>query len=298
MAKKKVAFLGLGRMGGLMTKHLIDAGFDVTGYDPVPAATARAAKNGAKTADTVAGAVRGKQVVCSSLPSPDVVRSVYLGPGGAIKTLRRGAVCFELSTSSVALAKEIAREAQKKGIAFLDAPVSGSIPHLERREVSAIVGGEEAALKAHRDVLAAFSKSITYMGESGNGLIMKLVTNHILNIQHAGMAEGLAFGMKAGLSSRKMMKFLRNSVLPNLMHYKGDTMAARDYTDVIANVGISFKDLGLSIEEANDAGVPVPLGAAARQQYTSAMALGLEHADFNAVFEAFLNAMGRRPKKK
>ena len=297
-ATKKIAFLGLGRMGGLMTKHQVDAGFPVTGYDPVPKAVAAAKKNGAKTARTLAAAVKGADVVCSSLPSPAVVRSVYLGPKGVIETARRGAVCFELSTSTVSLAKEIAEAAKKKGIAFLDAPVSGSIPHLERKEVAAIVGGDQAALKEHRDVLDAFSKSITYMGKSGNGLIMKLVTNHILNIQHSGMAEGLAFGMKAGLTAPKMMKFLQGSVIPLLIHYKGTTMAARDYSDVIANLGISFKDLGLSINEANDLGAPVPLGAAARQQYTSAMALGLEDADFNAVFESFLNAMGTKPKRK
>ena len=294
---KRIAFLGLGRMGGLMTKHLVDAGFVVTGYDPVPKAVATAKKNGAKTARTIAAAVKGADAVCSSLPSPAVVKSVYLGPKGVVETAQRGAVCFELSTSTVRLAKEIAEAAKQKGIAFLDAPVSGSIPHLERREVAAIVGGDETALKKHREVLDAFSKSITYMGKSGNGLIMKLVTNHILNIQHAGMAEGLAFGMKAGLAAPKMMKFLQGSVIPSLIHYKGTTMAARNYSNVIADVGISFKDLGISIHEANDLGVPVPLGAAARQQYTSAMALGLEHADFNAVFESFLNATGVRPKR-
>ena len=297
-ATKKIAFLGLGRMGGLMTKHQVDAGFPVTGYDPSAKAIATAKKNGAKTARTVAAAVKGADVVCSSLPSPAVVRDVYLGPRGVLETARRGAVCFELSTSTVSLAKEIGVAAKKKGIAFLDAPVSGSIPHLERKEVAAIVGGDQTALKEHRDVLDAFSKSVTYMGKSGNGLIMKLVTNHILNIHHSGMAEGLAFGMKAGLTAPKMMKFLQGSVIPLLIHYKGTTMAARDYSDVIANLGISFKDLGLSINEANDLGAPVPLGAAARQQYTSAMALGLEDADFNAVFESFLNAMGTRPKRK
>ena len=296
--RKKIAFLGLGRMGGLMTKHLIDAGFPVTGYDPVPHAAAAAKENGAKIARSVAAAVKGADVVCSSLPTPAAVKSVYLDPRGVLDTARRGVVCFELSTSSVSLAKEIAEAAKKKGVAFLDAPVSGSIPHLERREVSAIVGGDEAALTGHRDVLDAFSKSVTYMGESGNGLIMKLVTNHILNIHHSGMAEGLAFGVKAGLSARKMVKFLQGSAVPQIMYYKGATMAARDYSDVIANVGISYKDLGLSIDEANDLGVPVPLGAAARQQYTSAMALGLGQSDFNAVYEAFLNAMGTRPKKK
>ena len=169
-------------------------------------------------------------MVCSSLPKTDIVRDVYLGPKGVLETARRGAVCFELSTSSVDLAKETAAEARKKRIAFLDAPVLGSVPHLERKGVSAIVGGDEAALKEHREVLDAFSKSVTYMGKSGNGLLMKLVSNHIIFIQHAGMAEGLAFGVKAGLTARKMMKFLQESVIPDLIHYKGPEMAARDYS--------------------------------------------------------------------
>ena len=281
--KKKIAFLGLGRMGGLMAKHLVDAGFDVTGYDPEPKAVSTAKRNGAKTAKSIAMAVKGADVVCSSLPKTDIVRDVYLGGGGALKAMRRGAVCFELSTSSVALAKEIAAEAKKKGIAFLDAPVLGSVPHLEKKGVSAIVGGDESALKEHRDVLDAFSKSVTYMGKSGNGLLMKLVSNHIVFIQHAGMAEGLAFGVKAGLTARKMMKFLQGSVIPDLIHYKGPEMAARDYSNVIGHLGLSYKDMGISVNEANDLSVPVPIGAAARQQHTSAMALGFEHADLNAV---------------
>ena len=297
-ATKKIAFLGLGRMGGLMAKHLVDAGFDVTGYDPAPKAASAAKKNGVRLAKTVAMAVKSADVVCSSLPKTDIVRDVYLGPKGVLETARRGAVCFELSTSSVDLAKETAAEARKKRIAFLDAPVLGSVPHLERKGVSAIVGGDESALKEHRDVLDAFSKSVTYMGKSGNGLLMKLVSNHIIFIQHAGMAEGLAFGVKAGLTARKMMKFLQESVIPDLIHYKGPDMAARDYSGVIGNLGLSYKDMGISMNEANDLGVPVPIGAAARQQHTSAMALGFEHADLNAVFEAFLNAAGMRIKRK
>ena len=126
-----------------MAKHLVDAGFDVTGYDPFPKAVSAAKKNGVKTAKTVAATVKGADVVCSSLPKTAIVQDVYLGAGGALKAMRRGAVCFELSTSSVGLAKQIAAQAKKKEIAFLDAPVSGSVPHLERKGVSTIVGGDE-----------------------------------------------------------------------------------------------------------------------------------------------------------
>ncbi len=295
---KKVAVLGLGRMGGLMAKHLAAAGYDVTGYDPAPKALAAAKKNGAKAAKTIAAAVKSAEVICSSLPVPAVIREVYLGPGGVLAAAKKGAVCFELSTGSVELVREIAAAAKKKGIIFLDTPASGSIPHLEKKQLAAIAAGDRKALNKHQDVLETFCKSVTYMGKVGNGLTMKLVTNHILNIHHAGLAEGLAFGMKAGLKADKMVEFLQGSAVPQLFYYKGPTMAARDYSKVIADVELSTKDLGLSINEANDLGAPVPLGVAARQQYVSARALGLGKADFNAVFEAFLNAMGVKPKKK
>ncbi|MAE06429.1 MAG: hypothetical protein CMH76_08850 [Nitrospinae bacterium] len=295
---KKVAFLGLGKMGGLMAKHLLEAGYSVTGYDPVAKAMATAKKNGAKAAKTPAAAVKGADIVCSSLPTPAVVRDVYLGSGGALKALQHGAVIFELSTSTVDLAREIAAAGKKKGVAFLDAPVSGSIPHLANKQVAAMVGGDRKALKKNRDVLEAFCKSITYMGPPGTGLIMKLVTNHILYIHHAGIAEGVAFGMKGGLKADKMVKFLQESAVPNLLFYKGTEMAARDYSNVIAPVELSKKDLGLSVGEANDLGVPVPLGVAALQQYVTAIALGLRQADFNAVFESYLNAAGEKPKRQ
>ena len=295
-AGKRVAVIGLGRMGGLMAKHLAAAGFRVTGYDPVPAAAAAAEKNGVTASPSAAEAVREAEVVCSSLPTVEAVRDVYLGAGGILAAMRRGTVVFEHSTSEVGLAREIAEAAGKRGIVFLDAPVSGSVPHLEKRQVSAIVGGDKKALDKHRDVLDAFSKSITYMGPVGNGLLMKLVTNHILGIHHAGMAEGLALGMKAGLDPEVMMAFLAQSAVAGLWVYRGPGMAARDYSQVVAEVNISKKDMGLSVEEAARLSAPVPLGAAARQQYVAAAALGLARADFNAVFEAYIHAGGGKAK--
>lgn len=297
-AGKRVAMIGLGRMGGLMAKHLAGAGFRVTGYDPSPAAAAGARKNGVSAARSAAEAVRGAEVVCSSLPTVKVVRDTYLGSGNALAAMSPGTVIFEHSTSEVGLAREIAAAAGKRGVSFLDVPVSGSVPHLTAKQVSAIVGGDKKALDLHRDVLETFSKSITHMGPVGNGLLMKLVTNHILGIHHAGMAEGLALGMKAGLAPEKMMTFLAQSALTGLWQYRGPEMAARDYSRVVSEVNISKKDMGLSIEEAAELCAPVPLGVAARQQYVAAAALGLARADFNAVFEAYIHAMGGKVKQK
>lgn len=296
-AGKKVAVLGLGRMGGLMAKHLLDAGYPVSAYDPVKKALEAAGRRGARAAKSASDAVRGADVVLSSLPNPAAVREVYLGGGGVLPAMSRGTTVFELSTSSVELAREIAEAAKRRGIAFLDAPVSGSVPHLERREVAAIVAGDRKALNRHKDILETFSKSVTYMGAVGNALIMKLVTNHILNIHHTGIAEGLAFGTKAGLSPERMVAFLQGSAVPQLLFYKGPTMAARDYSATIADVHLSMKDLALSIEEANAAGAVVPLGVAARQQYVAASAIGLGAWDFNAVFEAYIHAMGEKAKR-
>ncbi len=294
---KRVAVLGLGRMGGLIAQHLVDEGYAVTAYDPARAALARAKRNGAKTVTSVAAAVRNVEVVCSSLPGPVEVEATYLGEGGALKAMRRGTVVFDHTTSSVDLARTVAGEARKAGIEYLDAPLSGSVPQMTNRTAAAIVAGNRSALRKHQDVLEAFCGSVTYMGKSGNGLVMKLVTNHVLDIFHAGIAEGLAFGSRAGLDPSAMVTFLQGSAAPRLLDYKAPAMAKRDYSETIFNVNLCLKDLGLAAEVAQAAGAVVPVGAAARQQYVTAQALGFGESDFNTVFESYIQASGGKAKR-
>lgn len=288
---KTVAFLGLGNMGSGMSENLVKAGFIVRGFDPVPAARERAAAAGLQVFETAAEAASGAEVVCSSVPEAAHARRAYLGEAGALASASEGAVCFDLSTLTVEDSRELAEEARKRGARFLDTPVSGSVPHARAGTLAIMAGGDEAALEAHRDVLEAFSASIHYFGTNGAGLQMKLVTNHIFAAHICAIAEALTMGTKGGLDPERMVEFLKASVIPKILEYKASPMIAKDYAPTFT-VNLMLKDLRIIAAMADGLGAPIPLGAAARQVYMSAAALGYGEADQNAIIEFFEKSAG------
>lgn len=288
---KTVAFLGLGNMGSGMSENLAKAGFIVRGFDPVPAARERAAAAGLRVFETAAEAASGAEVVCSSVPEVAHARRAYLGEAGALASAPEGAVCFDLSTLTVEGSRELAEEARKRGACFLDTPVSGSVPHARAGTLAIMAGGDEAALEAHRDVLEAFSASIHYFGANGAGLQMKLVTNHIFAAHICAIAEALTMGTKGGLDPERMVEFLKASVIPKILEYKASPMIAKDYAPTFT-VNLMLKDLRIIAAMADGLDAPIPLGAAARQIYMSAAALGHGEADQNAIIEFFEKSAG------
>ena len=288
---KVVAFLGLGNMGSGMSDNLVKAGFEVRGFDPVPAARERAAAAGLTVFETAAEAATGAEVICSSVPEVEHAIEAYLGETGALTTAADDAVCFDLSTLTVEGSQELAGEAKKLGVQFLDTPVSGSVPHAGAGTLAIMVGGDEASLEAHRDVLEAFSASIHYFGANGAGLQMKLVTNHIFAIHISAIAEALTMGTKGGLDPELMVEFLKASVIPKILEYKASPMIAKDYTPTFT-INLMLKDLRIIAAMADGIGTPIPLGTMARQVYMSAAALGHGNADQNAILEFFEKGAG------
>lgn len=295
---KQIGFLGLGNMGGAMAANLVKAGFRVRGYDPAPAALERAAEAGVEMAASPAEAASGADVVCSSLPETDHALEAYLGERGALDAAPEGAVCFDFSTISVEGSLRIAEEAAGRGIRFLDAPVSGSVPHAKAGTLALMVGGDKAALDAHRDVLAALGKEVHHFGGNGSGLRMKLVTNHIFAIHISALAEGLTLGRKEGLDPTQMVNFLKASAVPRILEYKAQPMIEKDYTPTFT-VNLMLKDLRMIAALAEGAKVPIPLGTLSRQVYMGAAALGHGNRDQNAIIEYFERGAGLdRPKNK
>ncbi len=288
---KVVAFLGLGNMGAGMSANLAKEGFDVRGFDPLQSARDRAASAGLKVFDTAAEAASSAEVICSSVPEVAHARGAYLGETGALATAPEGAVCFDLSTLTVEGSQTLAEEAKRRGAQFLDTPVSGSVPHARAGTLAIMVGGDEAALEAHRDVLEAFSASIHHFGPNGAGLQMKLVTNHIFAVHISAIAEALTVGTKGGLDPERMVDFLKASVIPKILEYKASPMIAKDYTPTFT-VNLMLKDLRIIAAMAEGVGVPIPLCAAARQAYMSAAALGHGEADQNAILAFFEKGAG------
>lgn len=288
---KRVAFLGLGNMGSAIAANLVKAGFEVAGFDPAPSARARAAEAGVEEAASPGEAATGADVICSSVPETDNALEAYLGEKGALDAAPEGCVCFDFSTISVEGSRHIAAEAEKRGIRFLDTPVSGSVPHAKSATLAIMAGGDPKALEEHKDLLAAVGSTVHHFGENGAGLQMKLVTNHIFSIHISALAEGLTLGAKSGLDPEQMVAFLKASAVPKIVEYKAGPMIAKDYTPTFT-VNLMLKDLRMIAAFGEAEKVPLPLSALARQVYMGAAALGHGNRDQNAIVEYFERGAG------
>jgi len=260
-----IGFIGLGRMGSRMGGRLIDAGHTLTVCDVNADAVAALAARGAKRAKTAAEVASAAELVFASLPSPAIVQETALGAAGVINGSKIKTF-VDLSTTGPRVATLVHDALAKKGIASLDAPVSGGIKGAADGTLAVIVSGPRAAYQTCESILKIFGK-LFFMGEKpGLGQTMKLANNLMAATAIAITAEGMAMGVKAGIDPKLMIDVLNvssgmntatrdkwpRSVLPRTFDY-GFTTA------------LSFKDARLCLEEAEAMGVPMPIGSAVRQ---------------------------------
>jgi len=282
---RSVGFVGLGRMGYHMARHLVEAGFDVTGVDVLPEARARAAVAGIAVAADLS-ALSSVPVVLSSLPDTPDVCLVYEAPFGLFGVLQRDSLCVDLSTISVATSTELAARASERGIGFVDAPVSGTAIHAEEGSLAIMIGGTTAAVDRARPFLEPFSSSIHHIGAAGSGLQMKLITNRLLTTHVVGIAEAIVEMEAAGLEVANCLELLRAGAVPRLLDYKAGPMARRDYSPLFT-IDLMAKDLGLA-EEQRPAGRLASVAAAVVREAREA---GLGAADLGAVIEVVVRSV-------
>ena len=276
MTDETVGFVGLGRMGGPMSRRLVEAGWRVIGVDSSAEARARAAEIGMEVSSAPT-AVLECEVVMSSLPDTPHVVEVY---GELIQRMAPGSLCIDLSTISVAASRELAAAASGKQISFVDAPVSGTSIHAEAGTLAVMAGGEADAVTRARNYLAAFSSSVQHVGPSGYGLVMKLISNRLLTTHLVAIAEAIVEMEAAGLDVPVGLEALRAGAVPRLLDYKAEPMANRDYTPRFT-VDLMSKDSRL----ANELLPPGRLGLAAAEILEAARAAGLGADDLGAVME-------------
>jgi 3-hydroxyisobutyrate dehydrogenase-like beta-hydroxyacid dehydrogenase len=276
MTGEAVGFVGLGRMGGPMSRRLLEAGWKVIGIDSSAEVRARAEEIGMTVASAPA-AIAECGVVMSSLPDTPQVLEVY---EGLVESLAPGSLCIDLSTISVGTSRELAAAASARDIAFVDAPVSGTSIHAEAGTLAVMAGGESEAVDRARKYLAAFSSSVHHVGPSGSGLIMKLISNRLLTTHLVAIAEAILGMETAGLDVPVGLDALRAGAVPRLLDYKAGPMANRDYTPRFT-VDLMSKDMRLA-SELLPAG---RLGLAAAEILEAARLAGLGAADLGAVME-------------
>jgi 3-hydroxyisobutyrate dehydrogenase len=283
-----IAFLGLGNMGMPMAGNLVNAGYTVQGFDPVPAARQAATDKGVTVADSGAAAAAGADVVITMLPNGTLVKECY---GEVMPTAAPGALFIDSSTISVDDARSIHAYAAERGFAQLDAPVSGGVKGAVAGTLAFMVGGEAPALEKARPVLDAMAGKIIHCGDSGAGQAAKLCNNMLLAVQQIAVGEAFVLAEKLGLSAQSLFDVVTgatgncwavhtNCPVPGPV----PTSPANNAFKPGFATALMNKDLGLAMDAVASSGASAPLGSHAAQIYAD---FAEQHAglDFSAVIQ-------------
>ena len=275
---RRVAFIGLGTMGGPMAAHLRRAGHEVTVYNRTTAkAESWVAEHGGRLALSPRDAAQGADIVFTCVGNDDDLREVCIGPdgaGGVLASLAAGAVIVDHTTTSAEVARELAARAAEQGVAFIDAPVSGGNLGALNGVLTVMCGGDVQAFERVKPVIAAFARAVTHLGDSGSGQLAKMVNQVCVGGLLQGLAEALAFGEKAGLDMPRVLEVISQGAASSWqMVNRGPTMV-RDEFDFGFAVDWMRKDLGLVLDEARRLGARVPVTALIDQFYADVQAMG------------------------
>ncbi|KUO54545.1 MAG: 3-hydroxyisobutyrate dehydrogenase [Sphingomonadales bacterium BRH_c3] len=285
----KIAFIGLGNMGGGMAANLVKAGHEVRAFDLSEAALAAAREHGCATFSNAAEACEGAEAVVSMLPNGAIVKSVYTSD--VIGKAPKGAVLLDCSTIDVATAREVISQAESAGYDMVDAPVSGGIAAANAGTLTFMVGGTESAFKRAEPILSAMGKAVIHAGDAGNGQAAKICNNMLLAIHMIGTCEAFEMAKKLGLdpqtfydissvSSGQCWSMTSYCPVPGV---GPQSPSDNDYQGGFATA-LMLKDLKLAMEAAQASGASTPLGKHAQELY-EAFAEQNGGLDFSAIIK-------------
>lgn len=286
-----VAFFGCGNMGAPMARNLIKAGYTVRVFDLNKALAEALVADGAQLAGSAADAVQGADTVITMLPHDAAVEGVYLNTEtGLLAQLAAGKLVIDCSTVSPECAKKVSAEAHARGIAMIDAPVSGGVAGAAAATLSFLCGGEAADVERAKPFLAAMGKNTLYAGGAGAGAVAKICNNMLLAIHMIGTCEALQMGVDNGLDPAVLSDILlkssgRNWSLELYNPWPGvmeNSAASRDYSGGF-QTDLMNKDLGLAMEAAQQSKSVTPMGALAKQLYALHAAQGNGKLDFSSI---------------
>jgi 3-hydroxyisobutyrate dehydrogenase len=271
----KLAFLGLGVMGYPMAGHLARAGHEVTVFNRTAAKAAKWAETyGGRSAATPAAAARGAEIALMCVGNDDDVRAVITGADGALHGLAPGAILVDHTTASAQVAREMNAAAAAKGVAFLDAPVSGGQAGAENGKLTIMVGGDLATFAKAEGVLATYARAVTLMGASGSGQLTKMVNQICIAGLVQALSEGINFATRAGLDPAKVLEVISKGAAQSWqMENRGSTMIA-DKFDFGFAVDWMRKDLAICLTEARANGAALPGTALVDQFYARVQSRG------------------------
>jgi len=286
----KIAFIGLGNMGGGMAANLVKAGHTVRTFDLAKEALVRAAENGCETYSDVGEAVQGVDAVVSMLPNGQIVKSVYTGD--VIGKAPTSAILLDCSTIDVATAREVAGLAGDAGYEMVDAPVSGGIAAANGGTLTFMVGGTGSAFAKAEPILQAMGKTVIHAGDSGAGQAAKVCNNMLLAVHMLGTCEAFTMAEKLGLNLQTFYDISsvssgQNWSMTSYCPVPGvgpQSPADNDYEGGFASA-LMLKDLSLAMDAAQTSGAQVPMGEHAKALYEAFANAGNGGLDFSAIIK-------------
>lgn len=286
---QKVAFLGLGVMGGPMAGHLARAGHHVTVYNRTKLKaeqwTSQHAEFNVALADSPQLAAQQAEFVFACVGNDQDLHEITMGAAGAFHAMPKGSIFIDHTTASADIARTLGRQAQSMGISFLDAPVSGGQAGAINGALTVMVGGDQSAFARAEPVAMAFSKAFTRVGDNGCGQLAKMVNQICVAGMVQGLAEGIAFGMRAGIDMKLVLEIISKGAAQSWqMEHRGQTMVD-DKFDFGFAVDWMRKDLGLCLQEAKQNGALLPVTALVDQFYGDVQRMGGQRWDTSSLIK-------------
>jgi 3-hydroxyisobutyrate dehydrogenase len=272
--KTRVGWIGTGVMGRWMCQHLLAKGYPATVYNRSKEKAAPLLEAGAAWADTPRGVAERADVTFAIVGFPKDVREVFLGPDGALAGSRPGCALVDMTTSEPSLAREISEAAKAKGVASIDAPVSGGDVGARNAALSIMVGGDADAVEAVRPLLECLGKTIVHQGPAGAGQHTKMVNQILIATNMIGVCEALLYGHKAGLDAETVLKSVGGGAAASWsLNNLGPRINKRDFEPGFF-VEHFLKDMGIALDEARRMNLALPGLALANQLYVAVQAQG------------------------
>jgi 2-hydroxy-3-oxopropionate reductase len=279
----KIGFIGLGIMGKPMSKNLLKAGYELIVMDRNQEAVGEVVAAGAISAATPKEVAAQSDIIITMLPNSPHVKEVVLGENGVIEGVKQGAVVVDMSSIAPLVSREVGAKLAEKGVAFLDAPVSGGEPKAIDGTLSVMVGGNQEIFDKCYPVMKAMAGSVVLTGDIGAGNVTKLANQIIVAINIAAMSEALVLASKAGVEPELVYKAIRGGLAGStVLEAKAPLVMDRKF-DPGFRINLHIKDLNNVLETSHEMGVPLPLTAAVMEMMQALKVDGMGDADHGSL---------------
>jgi 3-hydroxyisobutyrate dehydrogenase-like beta-hydroxyacid dehydrogenase len=290
-----LGFVGLGVMGGNMVARFLQQGHTVTGFNRTKSKAQWLIDMGMKWADSPRAVAEASDVTFSMVTNTSALSAVFEGTNGILAGLKTGKYYVDISTVTPAVSRKLADRVREKGSDMIDAPVSGSVITLQQGKLSVMVGGRRDTFEKLKPTLDYIGPKVTYVGENGLALVMKIGTNLSLAVQMLAFSEGILLAEKSGISREVAVEVLSNSVIASPMVQYRSQMVFNLPEEAWFDCNMMQKDMLLALELGRQLEIPLPTTSVTNEMLTAARGMGFVKEDFAALFHTLARMSGLNP---